>query len=111
MARLKNIKINKEVKQKMQKKFIHKEKEICLLCHKEINTNIDDWTAITDLKGKTQVITKFYHRKCLTDLIQGKGETIRKNFEEKLRAFTQKMFGSVDLKNTQFGMQMKDITA
>jgi hypothetical protein len=95
----------------MQKKFIHKEKEICNLCHKEINTNIDDWTAITDFKGKTQIITKFYHRKCLTDLVEGKGAVIRKNFEEKLGAFTKKMFGNLGLKQTAFGTNLQELTA
>jgi hypothetical protein len=90
----------------MQKKFIHKEKEVCGLCNHEINTNIDLWSAITDLEGKKQLVTKFYHRKCLTDLVTGKGAVIRKNFEDKLRLFTSKMFGNIPNWNkTQFELE------
>ena len=95
----------------MQKKFIHQEKEVCKICNKEINTKIDDWVAVVDFKGKTQIVAKFYHRKCLDDLFKGKGEVIRKNFEEKLKSFTKKMFGSIGVDNKQVESKMVEVIA
>lgn len=93
----------------MQKKFIHKGKEICKLCGKDVDTARDEWVSLIDYFGKKQTAIGVYHRKCLTDLVQGRGEGIRKKFEEKLGEFTKKMFGAAGINNTQFGINLKDL--
>lgn len=67
------------------KTFKHELLEECRLCHKVINTEKDDWVVLIDLKGIEIVKVKFYHRFCLTDLINGQGRVIAKNFEEKVK--------------------------
>jgi len=93
----------------MKKQFIHKSEEVCKLCQKQINTKIEDWVSLIDYSGKKQTAIGFYHRKCLTDLFQGKGEVIRKKFEDKLGMFVKKMFGSAGIDNTQFGINLKNL--
>lgn len=91
---------------KMKKEFNHNEKEICLLCKKEIETPKDEWVAIADFEKQKLKVVKFYHRNCLNDLFRGKGEIIAKNFEEKLGKFVKKMFGSAGVNQTNFGADL-----
>lgn len=94
---------------KMKKEFIHKKNENCLLCNKEIDTSKNEWAVIIDLNGKKQIAVKFYHKRCLVDLFEGKGKIIQKKFEEKLGNFTKKMFGGVDINQTNFGLGLKQL--
>lgn len=80
---------------KQEKKFNHNKIEKCRLCNKDINTNSDEWAVIIDYSKKKQTATGFYHKNCLRDLILGKGEIIKRNFEEKLRNFTKNILGTV----------------
>jgi len=96
---------------KITKKFEHNKMEECKLCKKEINTLKDEWVALIDYNGKKQVSIGFNHRKCLKDLFEGKGEVIKQRFEEKLGEFVKKMFGGANLENTQFGMNIKQLTS
>lgn len=81
----------------MEKKFKHEKIETCLLCKKPVETDFHDWVALIDYDAEEQVSKAFYHRKCLTDLIQGQGEVIRQKFEDKLRKFTGSILKGVKL--------------
>lgn len=83
------------------KKIKHNEKETCKLCKKEIDTSKDNWCAIIDYAEDSQISIGFYHRNCLNDLLKGKGEVMRKNFEEKLRNFTRSIVGNINVPNIQ----------
>ena len=95
----------------MKKQFVHKLKEICKLCEKEIDTGKDEWVSLIDYIGNKQIAIGFFHKKCLQDLIQGKGEIIKQRFEDKLGKFVKKMFGNAGIDNTQFGINLKQLTA
>ena len=78
---------------KRKKKFEHNKIEICGLCKKEINTNLDLWVTIIDYDCFKQINLKFYHRECLNDLLKGKGKVIQENFKNKLKEFTERLSG------------------
>lgn len=78
----------------MEKKFSHNPNELCGLCHKKIDTKVDKWVSVVDLDGKKVSVVKFYHNLCLNDLIKGKGQLIRENFQNKLKQFTKNMLDS-----------------
>jgi transcriptional regulator NrdR family protein len=78
---------------KIEKKVTHRKIEVCSLCKKDIETDEDAWTIILDLLGNETRSVKFYHSKCMSDLLQAKGKIISENFQNKLKDFTQKMFG------------------
>lgn len=81
----------------MKKQIEHKEKEICKLCDKEIDTTFDDWAILVDYEAAEQIKIGFYHRKCFSDLITAQGKIIQQKFEERLRNFTQRILGNVKL--------------
>jgi len=95
----------------VKKEFEHKPKEICGLCNKEIDTGKDTWVALIDFEQQKKKAVKFYHRKCLTDLIQGKGKVIMQNFKDKLSTFTKDIFGTINFNQKDFGTEMKNLSS
>lgn len=89
---------------KQTKKFQHEKIVECKLCNKSINTDEDLWVALIDYERKKQIATGFYHRDCLDDLMKGKGEIIRKKFEERLGKFVKEIFSKIGIQNTMFKM-------
>ena len=82
----------------MKKTFEHKDIEICKLCQKKIYTKKDKWVALLDYVDSQLFSVGFYHNFCLNDLIQGKGEIIEKNFENKLGEFTRRILMNAGLR-------------
>lgn len=61
-----------------EKKFKHKEIEICGLSKKKIDTLRDDYSIILDCRGEEIKNIKFYKTELLADLIKEKGEKVVK---------------------------------
>ena len=74
------------------KEFIHKEKEVCKLCEKEIDTDTEEWIAVIEYYDGSQTSIALYHKKCLNDLMKGKGDVVKNKFEERLKDFISRMF-------------------
>lgn len=85
--------INSDDKKPEAKNFLHKEIEPCRICDKPINTLKDEWSSVIEYFGKQQTAIDFYHKKCLTDLINGNVNIIKEKFEDKLKGFVGKMLG------------------
>ncbi len=69
---------------KREKKFQHERKEICKICEREIDTDIDLWVALIDYNGKKKIAIGFYHKNCLNDLIKRKLKIIENKWKEKM---------------------------
>jgi len=67
---------------KREKKFQHSRKEICKICNKKIDTELDFWAVIIDYEGNKKYGISFYHRDCLTDPIKGKVKVIENKWKE-----------------------------
>ena len=80
----------------MKKEITHNKKEMCILCNKEINTSIDEWSTLIEYRGDNQTSIEFYHKFCFKDFITAKGEILRRNFEERLGGFAKKIMGNVN---------------
>jgi hypothetical protein len=79
---------------KMKKEFEHSGIEICNLCKKEIDTELDRWNVILEYYPR-EIGKGFYHQKCLNDLIKGKSKVIEENFKQKLQHFSQGMLKNI----------------
>jgi len=67
-----------------EKKFQHNRKEICKICEKEIDTELDFWAVIIDYEGNKKYGINFYHRDCLKDLIKGKVKIIESKWKKQM---------------------------
>lgn len=77
----------------MKKEFEHKKIEICKLCKKEIDTELDDWATLIDYRMQNQRNIGFFHARCLNDLIKGQGKVIQERFKNKLFGTIGRIFG------------------
>jgi hypothetical protein len=73
----------------IKEKFQHGTKEVCVLCKKEIQMDIDNWATIIDYKGKNQQKVRFYHASCLSDLLKANYGIMAKDFSEKVNQVTR----------------------
>ena len=94
--------ISKNQNKKIKKEFVHKEVEICNLCEKPIYTNEDNWVALIDYTAKTETILKFYHRKCLNDLMKGSSKILEEKFKKKLGGFVKGILGKGGINKENF---------
>ena len=93
------------------KTFKHDKIEECILCKKIIHTDKDKWVALLDFDGDKNESVKFYHRFCLTDLINGQGRVIAKNFEDKLKKMAGGLMKNLQIKqNVSSDSKDKEIT-
>lgn len=82
----------------IKEKFQHGNKEVCILCKKEIKMDIDNWATIIDYKGKNQQNVKFYHTTCLSDLIKANYGIMAKDFSEKVNQVTRNLLQRTGIK-------------
>ena len=68
---------------KKQKKFKHKEIELCALSKKSIDTSKEDYSIILGCIGDEIKSTKFYKTELLRDLIKDRGEKVIKVLQQR----------------------------
>ena len=76
-----------------QKKFQHSKEEICKICNKTINTEIDFWAVMIDYEGNKKYEIGFYHRDCLNDLIKGQVRILENKWKEKMSNMVVNIIG------------------
>ena len=82
---------------KKQKKFKHKEIELCALSKKSIDTTKDDYSIIVDCRGDEIKSTKFYKTELLRDLIKEKGEKVVQMLQQRTQAVAGNMLQKLGL--------------
>ena len=84
-------------KMKKQKKFKHKEIELCALSKKSIDTSKEDYSIIVGCIGDEIKSIKFYKTELLRDLIKEKGEKVIKVLQQRTQAVAGNMLQKLGL--------------